>query len=79
MAKTRTRDGLSISRIVKILGGWGVDVRDGTKHPHIANYDGMRPCPIASSTDAERMLSPWLSQALGRNRREIYQELRQYC
>ena len=75
----KTRDGLKIPKIVRLLQGWQIEIRDGTNHPYIARYPNMRPCPIAESTDGEKMLSPWLSQALNRPKREIYAELKTYC
>lgn len=76
---TKTRDGLSIPRIIRLLQNWDIEIRNGTNHPYIARYPNMRPCPIAESTDAERMLSPWLSQALNRPKKEVYLEMRAYC
>ncbi|MFA6023355.1 MAG: hypothetical protein WC781_04675 [Candidatus Pacearchaeota archaeon] len=75
----KTIDGLRIPRLVNLLQDWGISIRQGTNHPYIANYGTMRPCPIAESTDAERMVSPWVAQALGRRKFEVYQEMRQNC
>jgi len=75
----KTRDGLKIPKLVKMLENWGITIREGTNHPYIAKYENMRPCPIARSTDAERMLAPWVSQALNLNRKEVYSKMRNYC
>lgn len=76
---TKTRDGLRIPRLITLLQSWGIEIREGTNHPYIANYKEMRPCPIAKSTDAKTMLNPWLCQALDKNRKELYQTLKHYC
>ncbi|OGI75634.1 hypothetical protein A3D36_01760 [Candidatus Nomurabacteria bacterium RIFCSPHIGHO2_02_FULL_36_29] len=78
MSGNKTRDGMIISSIVKSLNQIpGVTVRSGTNHPFVANRDGLRPCPIAASTDAKRMVVPWVAQATGySNRNSIYDSLR---
>jgi len=77
MSRNKTRDGLSLGKIVKMLETLaGVEIRKGAKHPYIANYDGLRPCPVAASTDAKRMLVPWLKQATGYKPSYIYSSLK---
>lgn len=77
MAGNKTRDGLKISKIVRALSGLsGVEIRSGTNHPHIAMSSGLRPCPIASSTDARRMVVPWLQNIVDLEPKEIYNSLR---
>ena len=77
MAGNKTRDGIRISEIVKLLNQLpGVGIRQGNNHPFIAIRDGLRPCPIAASTDAKTMLVPWIAQATGYNRQSIYSSLR---
>ena len=75
----KTRDGLRIKEIVNLLQDWGIDVKEGTKHDYVAYHGTMRPCPIAASTDAKRMLSPWLSRALGMGTHNVYKQLQHNC
>ena len=72
----RTQDGLSLAGILKAAAGAGIGIRCGGKHPHALEYPGMRPCPIAASTHAKRMIVPWMAEATGISRYEIYQALR---
>jgi len=76
MGGNKTQDGLSLKDILKVALQAGLEVRQGTKHPYNLSYRGMRPCPIATSTHAKRMLVPWMAQALGRDREELYQALK---
>ncbi|MBI2558685.1 hypothetical protein HYW20_05155 [Candidatus Woesearchaeota archaeon] len=77
MAGNKTSDGISISAIVKLLGQLpGVSIRQGSNHPFIAVKDGMRPCPIATSTNAKIMLVPWVAEATGYDRKAIYSSFR---
>ena len=78
MAGNKTTDGLPISLLVKLLNQIpGVTIRPGTNHPYVANFDGLRPCPIAASTDAKRMVVPWVAQITGyTNKTSIYESLR---
>ena len=72
----RTRDGIRLESILRVAREIGASIREGTKHPYILNYAGLRPCPIASSTDAGRMVAPWLAKATGYTRQEAYTALR---
>jgi len=77
MGGNKTRDGINLSTIVRMLSQIsGINIRQGTNHPYIAVYDGLRPCPIAASTDAKRMLVPWIESATGYERRQIYSSLK---
>ena len=50
----------------------GVTIRDGKNHPYVLNRDGQRPCPVAGSTDARKMLVPWFRQATGYDTNKVY-------
>ena len=77
MAGNKTRDGIRLTNIVRIAEQIGARIRDGTNHPYILNYDGVRPCPIATSTHAGRMVAPWIANATGRSKQEAYTAMRQ--
>ncbi len=73
----KTRDGIKLTQIVRALAKIsGIEIRKGTKHPYIAMYQGLRPCPVAASTDAKKMLVPWIEQATGYERNSIYSSLK---
>lgn len=76
MGKNKTRDGAKISYIVRVAREIGATLRDGTNHLVILNYAGLRPCPVATSTDARRMIAPWLAQARGCSNTEAYEAIR---
>ncbi|MAH46442.1 hypothetical protein CMI37_11460 [Candidatus Pacearchaeota archaeon] len=76
MAGKKTRDGIKLSKVVKLAQGLGATVRGATKHPFVLNYDGMRPCPVATSTDAKRMVAPWIAEITGCTNQEAYQSMR---
>jgi len=76
MAGNKTRDGHRLEKILSLAREIGATIREGTKHPYMLNYPGLRPCPVAPSTDAKRMIIPWLAQATGYTRKEIYTALR---
>jgi hypothetical protein len=79
MGSNKTLDGIKIPKIVSFLSNIpGIKIRRGTNHPFVAmsNIPGLRPCPIAASTHAERMIAPWLSRATGLEKREAYNSLR---
>jgi len=72
----KTRDGLKISNLVRVLMNTpGIEIRKGSKHQYVANYPGMRPCPIATSTDARRMVAPWYATVMGYSNTQAYQSL----
>jgi len=76
MAGHKTRDGIRLTEIIRLAVQAGIDIREGTKHAYMLLYQGLRPCPIATSTHAERMVAPWLAQATGRPKREVYEAMR---
>lgn len=77
MGGNKTRDGIKISQVVKMLSKLpGVEIRDGTKHLAMAMAPGQRPCPIAASTDVKRMVVPWIEQITDMSRNDIYTSLR---
>lgn len=77
MAGNKTIDGLRIEQIARMmLNIPGIEIRKGTNHPFVAIKSGLRPCPIATSTNAKKMIVPWLAQATGYNRNCIYDSLR---
>ena len=74
---TKTRDGIKLSQVVKMLSKLpGVEIRDGTSHPFVAMAQGMRSCPLATSTDVKRMVVPWIEQITDMSRNDIYNSLR---
>lgn len=76
---TKTRDGLKLRKVLSALEKLsGVQIRHGNNHPYIAIRQGYPVlCPVASSTDAKRMIVPWIKQAMGyQNSQEIYQALK---
>ncbi len=77
MAGNKTRDGIRLTDIVRAVSGVdGISIRGGTSHQYILNYAGMRPCPLATSTDAKRMIVPWLYAITNYDRSRIYESLR---
>lgn len=76
MAGNKTRDGLRLKDILRTAIEAGARIREGNSHAYILNYGGLRPCPIATSTHAERMVAPWLAQATGRTKHESYEAMR---
>ncbi len=77
MGGNKTRDGLKLSRVVKMISELpGVEVRDGTSHPFVAMAPGQRACPLATSTDVKKMVVPWIEQITDMSRSDIYDSLR---
>lgn len=76
MAGNKTIDGIRLADILRTAIEAGARIREGNSHVYILNYAGLRPCPIATSTHAERMIAPWLAQATGRTKCESYDALR---
>ena len=75
--KGKTRDGVRIKNIEKVARALqGVTLRDGRNHTTILNYEGMRPCPVARSTNARTMLVPWLQEITGYSADELYNFLK---
>ncbi len=61
----KTRDGISLEKVVKVARQLGLLVKEGSKHKYLLIYDGMVPCPVATSTDVKRMVVPWMRRATG--------------
>ena len=76
MAGNKTRDGISLSKILKVARDMGATIRTGTKHPFVLNYEGMRACPVAASSNARRMIAPWISKITNYTPREAFEYLR---
>lgn len=76
MSGNKTRDGIRLSGIIRVAAEIGAEIRAGSSHPFILNFQGLRPCPIATSTHAKRMVAPWIAEATGRSRYEAYEALR---
>ena len=76
MAGNKTLDGVRLNDIVHTAREAGAEIRQGNSHAYILNYDGLRPCPVATSTHAERMIAPWLAHATGRTKPECYEAIR---
>ncbi|MBP7708412.1 hypothetical protein KA107_01905 [Candidatus Pacearchaeota archaeon] len=72
----KTIDGIKLADILRTATEVGATIREGNSHPYILNYGGLRPCPIAKSTHAERMVAPWLAQATGTTKHECYEAMR---
>jgi hypothetical protein len=72
----KTIDGIRINDILRTTMEAGVSIREGKSHAYILNYKTMRPCPLAKSTHAERMLAPWLAMATGTSKQECYQAIK---
>jgi len=79
MAGNKTRDGIRLAEIIRVATQAGAGIREGTKHPYMLIYNGLRPCPVATSTHAERMVAPWLAQATGKSKQEAYQAIKHGC
>jgi hypothetical protein len=76
---SKTRDGIRLKTVISALEQIaGVTIRPGNNHPFIAEMDGYATsCPIASSTDARRMIVPWIKKHTSyKNARDIYNALR---
>lgn len=76
MGEKKTRDGLRLTDIARVATEIGARLREGTNHPYILNYKGLRACPLAASTNAERMVAPWLAHASGKSKLEAYQAMK---
>ena len=76
MGGYRTSDGLGLAKILKFAESVGATVREGTNHPYVLNYDGLRPCPVASSTNARTMIVPWICEIVDYRPERVYQGLR---
>ena len=76
MAGNKTRDGIKLSKIVKLARSVGATVRRGRNHPFVLGYEGVRACPVATSTDARRMVAPWIASITGYTPNEAYNAIR---
>jgi hypothetical protein len=76
----KTRDGIKLGKVVGALEKIaGMVIRAGTNHAYVAKMKGYqgRSCPIDTSTDARRMIVPWIIRATDyTNAKEIYAGLR---
>lgn len=72
----KTLDGIRLKDVLKVAEEVGARIRQGTNHPYVLNYEALRPCPVAKSTHAGRMVAPWLAQATGRTKQEAYTAMR---
>jgi len=73
----KTADRIKVTNILRIATQIGAEIRDGRGgHFYMLRFPNLRPCPIAESTDAERMVAPWIAQITGRTRREAYHALK---
>ena len=77
MGGKRTRDGISIKNILKSARLAGAEIREGKNHPYMITLRNSRPCPLATSTDARRMVVPYIAQTTGRSTSEVYRCLRE--
>lgn len=72
--KTRGRYNVPLSNIVSLANETnGITVRHGNNHDYVLNYSGMRPCPIDTSTDFERMVVRWFRQVTGYDKQTIFE------
>ena len=78
MGGHKTQDGIKLNSIVSALQSIGIGIREGSNHLYIAyTEDSPRPCPIATSIDARRMIVPWVKMHTGySNANEIYDAFR---
>jgi hypothetical protein len=77
--KKTTEDGIPLKNLLKLIEEIEeVSVRTGSKHPHILNSNKMPPCPVSGSTNAKKMVVPWLREATGDNynNNDIYQAIK---
>ena len=72
----RTRDGILLRNVRNAAEEYGISVREGTRHPYVLNYGGLRPCPVGESTNVRTMLVPWFRLATGLDNNTIYRSLR---
>jgi hypothetical protein len=75
MSSQKTRDGCSLQSILKFAAAHNIQVRAGTKHPYMLTAESMRPCPVARSSHAQYMITPWLAQVTGYKKRDIYETI----
>ena len=68
----KTRDGISLEKVVKVARQLGLSVKEGSKHPYLLIYKGMVPCPVATSTDVRRMVVPWIRKSLDYDTETLY-------
>lgn len=76
MSGHRTSDGIRLTDILRLAGEIGAKIRAGGSHPYILSFEGLRACPLATSTHARDMVAPWLARATGKSKREAYEALR---
>jgi hypothetical protein len=77
MAGKKTLDEIKIRGIVKAaIKKPLITYREATNHVYMLNYPGLRPCPVATSTHARRMVVPWVARATGLPTQEVYTALK---
>jgi len=72
----KTRDGLSLEKVLRVVEELGFDIKSGTNHPYLIVSEGMIPCPVATSTDVKRMVVPWVRKATGYDPVMLYQSFK---
>ncbi|MGY4884583.1 MAG: hypothetical protein ACP5NZ_03320 [Nanobdellota archaeon] len=72
----KTRDGIKLEKIVEVAKQLGMVIKEGTKHPYLLIAEGMIPCPVAASTDARRMVVPWMRRVTGYDSGTLYSYLK---
>ena len=80
MAGKKTIDGHKISNLVKLVRKiGGIDIEQGSNHPFLLKTAGHRTCPLATSTHARKMLTPWLAQVTGYQSKQVYAAIQSGC
>ena len=72
----KTRDGVKLTHILNVANQVGASIRNGTNHPYILSYTNLRACPVAESSDARKMIAPWIAKMTGKKAYEVYSALR---
>jgi len=76
--KGRTRDGISLDKILELAETEGIGIRKGKKHPYLLKYQDQKPCPVAESSHFRHMILPWLKKVTGYSNESLYALLGQY-
>lgn len=78
----KTRDGLKVDRVARaidaLFGGFGFEVREGSRHPYTVSLPGamVQPCAIAESTDVRRQVAPFIARYAGMSAQDVYNQIR---
>jgi hypothetical protein len=60
---SKTRDGLKLSKIISAVRTIpGLEIKSGSNHKYLLSYDGLRPCPVDTSTHIGHMVIPWMKK-----------------